>query len=236
MNVPSGFILTAGPGWLAVNKPVGMSVHNDPAGDALAIARFCLETDDELSRVTGRDSSPLSPAHRLDKETSGVLVFATTRTSASRLQQAFATSETRAKKLYRVVVKGQTASSGVWTMPLTDKAEGRENPAGKVAERKACETRFEISRANDFLTELAVDLVSGRQHQIRKHAALAKHPVVGDRRYNESKHLKMIESRFGVARMLLHAESLALELGDLRIEAEAPLPPEFARVFEVVTT
>lgn len=231
MNVPEGFILTAGPGWLALNKPAGMSVHNDPAGDALALAKFCVEQDDELARLTRYES--ISPAHRLDRETSGVLLLATHRESASALQQAFAASETRALKIYRAVVKGNVARGGSWTMPLTDKSEGRHNPAGKSADRLPCETRFVVTRANEFLSELEITLASGRQHQIRKHAALAKHPVVGDRRYADVKHGKMIESRFGVARMLLHAEKLALKAGPYSVEAEAPLPAEFDRVFKV---
>ncbi|MES2963657.1 MAG: RNA pseudouridine synthase [Bdellovibrionota bacterium] len=229
MNVPEGFILTAGPGWLAVNKPAGLSVHNDPSGDALSLAKYCLEQDEELGRVTSFDS--LSPAHRLDKETSGVLIFATTRASASLLQQTFAEADTRAKKIYRAVVKGAIESEGRWTSPITDKAEGRENPAGKSAERKPSDTRFRVVKSNTYLTELEIDLATGRQHQIRKHAALAKHPVVGDRRYGDPKHAKMIEMKLGVGRMLLHALSLELTAGSLRIEAEAPRPREFDRVF-----
>lgn len=233
MNVPEGFVLTAGPGWVALDKPAGLSVHNDPNGDALAIAKLCLEQDDELARLTRYDS--LSPAHRLDKETSGVLILATTRPSATTLQRAFAREEGKCpSKIYRAVVKGRITAPGRWTQPISDKAEGRENPAGKAADRKPSETSFEIVRSNDYLTEIRVDLGSGRQHQIRKHAALSKHPVVGDRRYGDPKHAKMIESRFGVARMLLHAETLLLEADGYRIEAHAPLPREFDRVFAEV--
>lgn len=213
-------ILQQGDGWVAINKPSGMSTHND-AGSS---------TEDALTYVTRvLDAKPgdISPVHRLDRETSGVLLFATTRESASRLQQAWTTDES-SKKFYRAMVRGKLTDSGQWDFPISDKAEGRENPAGRASDRKSAITKYEVVRSTEFLSDLRIELVTGRQHQIRKHSRLSKHGLVGDTRYGEMSHARKMESLYGVSRMMLHAEKLSL----LDILVEAPLPEEFESFFK----
>lgn len=234
MHAPeTGFILAAGRGFIAVNKPAGISVHNEPGRDALSLAQACLEMDDELVRACASDGT-LSPAHRLDRETSGVLIFATTRPSATSLQTRIA-NKAQSKKLYRAIVRGVIEQkSGTWSFPISDKAEGRQNPAGKKEDRIEAITHFEVVNSNRFITEINVQIESGRQHQIRKHAALAGHPVLGDPRYNDAKHNRLIADKLKTPRMFLHAERLTLNAEGTwpELEIEAPIPAEFLSAFQ----
>jgi tRNA pseudouridine65 synthase len=232
-------ILALGHGWIAINKPAGMSVHNDADGsDAIQIVRVWLESSDPEAQkavsTTGWEKAkfPPAPVHRLDRETSGILILATRRDEAARLQQAMEKRES--KKIYRAILRGRLRDErGTWHWPLSDKAEGRMNPQGKAADRKECETRFHVVRANDHLSEIEIELITGRQHQIRRHAALAKHAIVGDKRYGDARHTNLIARLFGVERMLLHAASLEIYIGDKKhLQVEAPLPLDFLKVFE----
>ena len=221
-------ILSVGRGWIAIDKPVGMSVHNDPGQDAISIVKEALNVDPEL-KLASHAKDPPSPVHRLDRETSGVLIIATDRAVASKLQKMFSEEDRAITKIYRAIVRGQIAQSGTWSKPLTDKAESRDNPAGKASDRKASTTHYKVLRSNPHLTEIEVNLASGRQHQIRKHASLEKHAVVGDPRYSDQRHSRMMATRFGIQRMLLHAECIVIPALDLEIRAS--LPPEFDAVF-----
>ncbi len=219
MNSPELRILSEGPGWVAVDKPSGLSTHNvSPTGALDALTK--------LTQLLNAKPAQLSPVHRLDKDTSGVLLFATSRESASKLQTAFSASD-RVQKFYRAVFRGKLEGEGLWDFPISDKAEGRENPAGKLADRKPSATRYTVLRSSDFLTEARVELLSGRQHQIRKHSRLAKHGIVGDTRYGELSHARKMASLYGVSRLMLHAERLIL----LDIDVTAPAPLEFNTFF-----
>ena len=226
-------ILGTGPGWLAVDKPSGMSVHNDPEGklDALSVVLDLIEKNQDLQLAVKWEGARFPPAavHRLDRDTSGVLLFATTKAAASELQQAFENRLT--KKIYRALLRGKIDSPiGTeisWTFPLSDRAEGRSSPQGNPRDRVECETRLQVLRTTDHLSEIEADLLTGRQHQIRRHAVLAKHAVVGDRRYGDPKYLKAIENRFGFSRLMLHARKLELPYQKKTIRIESPVPNEF---------
>ena len=119
-------------------------------------------------------------------------------------------------KIYRALLRspwktktGPKPDQTIWSWPISDKAEGRVNPQGKSADRVNAETKVSVIRSNQYFTEIHAEILTGRQHQIRKHAALANHPIVGDKRYNEEKYNKNIEKFYENMRMLLHAEKLA---------------------------
>jgi 23S rRNA-/tRNA-specific pseudouridylate synthase len=226
-------ILAAGPGWLVLNKPAGLSVHNDPGGDALSLALSSLENDPALRKTCSwshsKESMP-TPAHRLDRETSGVLLLALTRKRASELQQLM--EQRKARKVYRAILRGQLAQAeGSWRMPLSDKAEGRKNPAGAKADQKICATDFRRLQVNQYLSEVELELITGRQHQIRRHACLAKHAIVGDGRYGDLAYNSRLHRIYGTDRLFLHACSLEIEIDQKLQKIEAPVPQEFAKLF-----
>ncbi|AGH95837.1 RluA family pseudouridine synthase [Pseudobdellovibrio exovorus] len=183
--------------FIVLNKPAGYSVHNQ---------------NPSVADFLKKSNKPLHFVNRLDQETSGLLLVAL----KPELHTELVESMQSGKKFYRALLRGewkqptqQTETEQTeWTWPLTDKAEGRQNPQGAASERKACATRVQRVRSSRYFTEIEVELLTGRQHQIRKHAALAKQPIVGDSRYNDKKYNDNISSRYGESRMHLHAEKL----------------------------
>ncbi len=169
-------ILARGHSWLVVDKPAGMSVHNDPQ---------------DVCRILGRQLEPgtfddVHPVHRLDKETSGLLLVAldsgTARDLSGKLQ------ERSCEKVYLAIVRGALPVSETWqtwSQSLSDKAEGRRNPRGQSTDRVEARTDYRVSRSSRYLSLMEVRLLTGRQHQIRKHSAIAGHAIVGDRRYGD---------------------------------------------------
>ncbi len=203
--------------WWAVNKLAGMSVHNDPQHDLLSV----------LQKQLGLTSA-LHAVHRLDKETSGVILVAKDAATVHQLTQAL--QQPSAQKIYRALLRGApktSADSWIWSQPLTDKAEGRLNPQGKSQDRQACTTQVKKLRSTNYITEIHAQLVTGRQHQIRKHAAINKQAILGDPRYNDAKYNNMIQERYKVARMMLHAEILRFTWNENPLEIQAPTPKEF---------
>ena len=173
-----------------ISKPVGVSVHN--------------ETPSVLDFVKKSNKSDHF-VNRLDSETSGLMVIA----QNANLHEPLSEALRQGIKTYRALLRGQLKTSPlVWNLPLTDKSEGRKNPQGVTKDRIPCQTEIQVLRSNKYLTEVFATIKTGRQHQIRKHAALAGHSIVGDKRYNDIKYNERIFSMYSVNRMFLHAEKL----------------------------
>ena len=178
--------------FIVLRKPEAFSVHNQSP----SVAEF----------LTAR-KKPLHFVNRLDQETSGLMVVA--REPEGHLE--LADSLENGKKFYRALLRSPwkaSEKSVLWKKPISDKAEGYKNPQGLSAHRVDASTKVQIVRSNQYFTEIYAELLTGRQHQIRKHAAIAKHPVVGDPRYNEKKYNDNIAKHYAVKRMHLHAEKL----------------------------
>ncbi len=208
-------ILFQSPDFLAIDKPVGVSVHNNEDVENLLSI---------LDRQLGLGK--LFPVHRLDKETSGVQLFALNEVTARTLADAFQTRSV--KKTYVGVLRGHLKQAqGLWSHALSDKAEGRKTPAGLGKDRVACETGFKVLKQSQYFSLCEFDLRTGRQHQIRKHAALANHALVGDPRYGDPKYNKKIAGLYKQERMYLHCARLEIA-GEI---IEAGLPSEFEQLF-----
>lgn len=201
--------------FLAVNKGAGKSVHN------------CEDTDNLLSTIQAEMGiSLLFPVHRLDKETSGIQLIALNKDCARDLADEF--QGRRVEKIYTGIIRGQlTVGEGVWNKPLTDKGEGRRNPEGLLRDRVSCETKFQVLKSNRYFSLCKFVLITGRQHQIRKHTALAKHPLIGDSRYGELKYNRMIQDRYQTGRMFLHCSFLKINGQTI----ECPAPADFDKIF-----
>jgi RluA family pseudouridine synthase len=196
--------------FVAVDKPAGISVHNAEDPQNLL---------DVLEKQLGQK---VFPVHRLDKETSGIQILALNEASARKLSLEFEKREVR--KMYTGLLRGKLKDdTGVWKHPLTDKAEGRKNPAGQPRERVPCETGFKVLHRSDYFTLCAFDLKTGRQHQIRKHAAIANHALVGDPRYGDSKYNLKMAGIYKTSRLFLHCTEM--EIGGEKIIG--PVPESF---------
>jgi RluA family pseudouridine synthase len=202
-------IIGYGPGWLVVEKPAGMSVHNDPHQDLCAVLSDYLLMDHALAGEFGFDATyGLHAVHRLDKETSGVILLACRREVAQHLASQF--SQGQVIKHYLALVHGSVAQprdEGLWQWPLTPKAAGRRNLQGHDP-RFASQTRYRALQYSAHYTLLACQPLTGRTHQIRRHAALAGHPVVGDRRYGSQRACRYVARHDNFTRLALHCHSL----------------------------
>ena len=185
---------------IVVDKPTGISIHNTEDSTNLMVT---------LRQQLPADANRLFPVHRLDKETSGVQIFARSEAAAAKYAAEFQTRAVR--KIYHAILRGELKpDGGSWSQPLSDKSEGRVNPAGVSSDRVPCETQFTVIRRSRFFTLCEFNLITGRQHQIRKHAAIAGHALVGDPRYGDKKYNSRMGEMYGEDRMFLHCSELEL--------------------------
>ena len=160
---------------IAVNKPAGLLSVRSPRGKephALGILR------DQLSRHNR--SMKLWPVHRIDRDTSGVLLFATSREKREVVMRGWSA----AKKTYLAIVEGcPKPAAGTINQPLRLDPEIYQMHVGPHPDAKHAVTHFATERSVDQRSLLKVELETGRQHQIRAHLAWLGHSVVGDQRY-----------------------------------------------------
>lgn len=206
-------VVAFGPRWLVVEKPCGMSIHNDPGSDLCsltlaAVHAGCLPAVDQ-------DLSAIHAVHRIDRDTSGIVILAGDPETLAFFGNQFA--EKAVLKQYQAVVHGllQGPSGDQeridWNWPLTAGAAGRNDPAGK-GKRNSCTTRWRILAHSRHYTLIECEPLTGRKHQIRRHAKLAGHPVVGDRRYGSARSLAYLHRHHGFNRLGLHAHALTVRL------------------------
>lgn len=160
---------------IAINKPAGLlSVGNttESKQHALAILR------NQLSR--GKNKVKLWPVHRLDRDTSGVLLFATSKEIRERVMDKWGVSE----KIYLAIVEGcPKERKGTVDQPLRmDEKEYRMH-VGKHPDAKPAITHYVVKQTTPERSLLEVKIETGRQHQIRAHLAWLGHSIIGDERY-----------------------------------------------------
>ncbi len=214
---PSPPILYEDKDIVVINKPAGLTVQPGIANETGTI------TDWFTSRYPGRRGGLV---HRLDKDTSGVLVLAKTDKIHAYLKQQF--KKRRVKKEYLAVVFGvPKASDGRITRPL---ARSKRNPLRRTIDEtgKPAITEWQLEKKLGYkYALLRVFPFTGRTHQIRVHLHFLGHPIVGDKLYT----FKRQHPPAGVTHQLLHAHKLTLALpSGKRKTFTAPLPVDFQRV------
>lgn len=206
-------VVACGPGWLVVEKPCGMSIHNDPGGDLCSVAMAAVRAG-RLPRV-GHDLSAIHAAHRLDRDTSGLVLLAGDAKTLANFGGQFAAQAVH--KRYLALVHGRCSVSvdrpgwSVWNWPLTAGAAGRNHPMGK-GKRVPCITRWRPLAHSLRYSLIECEPLTGRKHQIRRHAKLAGHPVVGDRRYGSGRSREYLRRHLYFNRLGLHAHALSIRL------------------------
>ncbi len=194
---------------VAISKPAGLTVHRGPRSER--DEQFVLQT---LARQIDRW---LYPVHRLDRNTSGVMVFALSKVMAAGLQAAL--QDDAAEKEYLVLARGEAPLVFASDRPLTGD-NGEPQPA-----------RTEFRRLTTFPRSslLAARIHTGRTHQIRRHLAHLAHHVIGDSTYGKGRINKWFRER-GLPRMFLHARRLVFDhprTGE-RVVVRDPLAPDLA--------
>ena len=215
---------------LAIDKPAGVAVHG---GSGVSFGVI------EQLRRARPQARFLELVHRLDKETSGVLLLAKKRSALTSLQQQF--RERGTVKVYATLVNGSWPVSKKVidvALPRTQDAQGerrvRAVPAGHDDARRSI-TLVKVARKFAAHTLLDVTLKTGRTHQIRVHLAHEGHPIVGDPKYGDfAANRAMARGPQRFARMFLHARHLAFDhpASAERVMLDAPLPRECAALLE----
>ena len=205
---------------LAVNKPAGLVVHLSESGRPQpTVAAFASAQgikDDDVGRT--------GIVHRLDKDTSGILLIAKHPEAKEYLQSQF--RNRKVEKTYLALVKGRLDSDeATINLPI---GRSRKTPAKRsvIPGARASTTHYKVLKYYPGYSLLEIELETGRTHQIRVHMSHIGHPVVGDTLYGGA-------AISGLNRQFLHAAklSLATRKGE-RLTIECPLPPDLQEILD----
>lgn len=206
-------VLYRDPHVVVVNKPSGLAVHRGWAADRVTA----------LSLARDAEGQHVYPVHRLDRGTSGVLVFALDGATAGLLQERF--REQSVEKRYLALTRGVTPEDGRIDSPV---------PRTEKGERVPAVTRFRrLGVALERYSLIEAWPETGRLHQIRRHLKHIAHPLMGDTRYGDGRENRRLREH-GLHRLALHAASLTLPHphSGATLELSAPLPDDLRIPFE----
>ena len=216
---------------LVVDKPAGL-----PAHPGSGIEGATLVDEVRAHRRVPADLPPgefkPSPAHRLDRETSGVVLVAKTRRAMVRLGEMF-TQGDEVRKAYLALAKGKFAkSAGTIDLPLSEHEQTSRSKDRRGVNFQEALTRWQVISANHDASLLRVAIETGRTHQIRRHLQAVGHPVAGDKRHGDFPFNREAKARWGLKRMFLHAFRLEVPhpVTGAPLRFEAPLPPDLLLV------
>ena len=202
---------------IAVDKPSGLAVHRG----------WARESDVALVRLRDQIGARVFPVHRLDRATSGVLLFALSAEMAGRVCAAFAAG--KAEKTYLALVRGVPPAKVLVDHPLPP---GEDTHAPRVSAQTLVFRREVFGRYS--LVEARP--LTGRLHQVRRHLKHISCPLIGDVNYGKGEHNRLFRERHGLHRLFLHATRLRLPHpargGELDIAS--PLPANLAAVLRAL--
>ncbi|NNE30637.1 MAG: pseudouridylate synthase [Saprospiraceae bacterium] len=200
---------------VAINKPNGLLTHRTKISEDKIFA---------LQLVRDQIGQRVYPVHRLDRATSGVLLFAKNSEMASTLGKLI--QEQKVDKTYLAIIRGFVEETGVMDLPLFSEKKNKMQPAETRWRRLAqVEMPWEISRYPTSRYSLVeVTPVTGRHQQIRKHFAQIRHPIIGDRRHGDVKHNNYWRDHFNLNHLWLHALKMKFDFSERSIELYSPLP------------
>ncbi len=215
---------------IVVNKPPGLVVHPAPGHAKGTLVNGLLHHCPDLQPIGGEIRPGI--VHRLDKDTSGVLVAAKHREALEGLALQFARREVR--KVYLALVRGvPDRASGRMDWPIGRHPVDRKKMSIHARRSRTAVTNWQIRRRFDGSCLLEVDLETGRTHQIRVHCAALGHPVLGDAVYGHPSRDRQ-SAGFQAGRQMLHAWRLQLNhpVSAAPMAFEAPLPPDMASLLD----
>jgi tRNA pseudouridine65 synthase len=213
--------------YVIINKPHNLLVHRTSISEEKV--EFALQILRDQLGIW------VSPCHRIDRKTSGILVFAKSKEADSKMGKLF--QENQISKKYIALVRGFLPESGTCARPL-------ENEKGKIQEAithfnclQTFELEIAVSRYPTSRYSLAeITPKTGRTHQIRRHFAQMRHYLIGDKTHGECKQNKMFEVRFELNTMLLHASELEFvhPFTSEKIQIKAGMNAEFTRILDQI--
>ncbi len=189
---------------LVISKKPGMLTHPVPGFSKDTIVNALLYHYHKLSNLSGRDRAGI--VHRLDKDTSGLLIVARDDNTHRLLSEKF--KEREIKKTYTALVWGSFSErKGEIILPIGRSRMDRKKMSISIDRGRDAVTRFEVKEEFENSTLLDVHPETGRTHQVRVHLSYIGHPIIGDGVYGSSKSKKMAEE-LGMGRQFLHAKRL----------------------------
>ena len=221
---------------LAVHKPAGLLVHRSPIDKH--------ETEFALQYARALNGGEhVYPVHRLDRPTSGLLLFARDPDTARAMGQAFMAGEVA--KTYLAMVRGWAPEAGIIDHPLRDEPEdrrlrGQEQPVREALTHFRRLATTEIPVAIEGYPTSRYSLVelfpkTGRKHQLRRHMKHINHPIIGDANHGRGRHNRYFAERFGQGRLMLAAISMAFNhpVTGEPVRLDAQPEPSFVTVLSI---
>ena len=215
--------------YVAIDKPAGLLVHRTQL-DAHA-------TEFALQLLRDQVGKEVFPCHRLDRATSGVLLFALNREALCFAQAQFAERTTH--KEYHAVVRGWAADAGEIDYDLRSEEQPAKSQSSQT--RYSCLKRVELGLPVGRYPTARFSLLkliplTGRKHQLRRHMAHLRHPIIGDTCHGDSAQNRFLRQHFGVQRLLLRATKLELDMPNCstRLQLQAPQACEFSQLVEAL--
>ncbi|WPU97176.1 pseudouridine synthase [Mucilaginibacter sabulilitoris] len=213
---------------IAINKPHGLLVHRSPiAADASEFA---------LQLLRDQIGQKVNPAHRIDRKTGGILLFALDKQAEIAMQQQF--MENQVHKKYLAVVRGHTPDSEDIDYPLRKENGTLQDAFTRYSTLKRAELDVPLGKhATSRYSLVEAMPATGRMHQLRKHFSHIFHPIIGDRTHGCNKQNKLFKETWGMETMLLHASHLSFNhpVTGNQVEIDAQLQPEFKRVIDIMS-
>ena len=214
---------------IVLNKPPGMVIHPGAGRRSGTLVHALLAHCGRLAGIGGVERPGI--VHRLDRDTSGVLVVAKTETAHQALSRQFKARVV--KKRYLALVHGEVRKdSGRIEAAIGRRQHDRKRMGVRLQGGREARTVYHVLRRSPDMSLLALDLETGRTHQIRVHLAHIGHPVIGDQVYGGRRQRRRDRSDEPCAeRQMLHAWRLAFRhpTTDLWVEFSAPVPKDFLR-------
>ncbi|HET7546025.1 MAG TPA: RluA family pseudouridine synthase [Polyangiaceae bacterium] len=220
-RLPPGAIVHLDPHVVVVQKPAGISTVPYDENET--------GTLDELVRAElGRKEAPLGIVHRIDKETSGLVLFARNLSAKLDLKNQFRVHSVRRR--YRAIVHGSVRDRTIASRLVQDRGDGRRGSTNNPKLGRESVTHVFFREALTGATLIECRLETGRTHQIRIHLSEAGHPLVGERVYAKNNPHPTIAA----PRLMLHALQLGFRhpTTNVELDFEQPLPEDFLAVLE----
>ncbi|NHA04582.1 pseudouridylate synthase [Mucilaginibacter sp. HC2] len=212
---------------IAINKPHGLLVHRSPiAADASEFA---------LQLLRDQIGQKVNPAHRIDRKTGGILLFALDKPAEIAMQQQF--MENQVHKKYLAIVRGHTPDQENIDYPLRKENGTLQDAFTQYTTVKRAELDVPLGKHPTSRYSLVEAVpTTGRMHQLRKHFSHIFHPIIGDRTHGCNKQNKLFKETWDMETMLLHASHLEFThpVSGEAIQIDAGLQPEFKRVMQIM--